>query len=142
MVLGCVHAWDLGILCFPVVFKDVWKDVACVASRVYPKKKNCLLSRPVSFSVFSPPRFGLFGIRKTCCIMKGLFLLIERRRRVGWPSWWLHSLMYVWALKRVAYIHTAVYMTYFFHTWYLVFSCDNILVLPIALHRACERMTM
>lgn len=39
MVLGCVHAWDLGILCFPVVYKDVWKDVACVASRVYPKKK-------------------------------------------------------------------------------------------------------
>lgn len=133
----CLGACMLGILgsCVFLWFsKTCGKMSPALQAGCIQKKKNCLLSRPVSFSVFSPPRFGLFGIRKTCCIMKGLFLLIERRRRVGWPSWWLHSLMYVWALKRVAYIHTAVYMTYFFHTWYLVFSCGNILVLPIALH--------
>lgn len=71
----CLGAWMLGVLCFFFSFEGVWKDVACVASRVYPKKKNCLLSLPVSFPVFFHPRFGLFGIRKT------RFLTLHHKKR-------------------------------------------------------------
>lgn len=67
-MLGCLDAWGLVFIVF--FSEGVWKDVACVASRVYPKK-NCLLSLPVSV----PPRFDLFGVRKT------RFLTLHHKKR-------------------------------------------------------------
>lgn len=111
MVLGCLGAWMLGVLCllfFFFSFEGVWKDVACVASRVYPKKKNCLLSLPVSVPVFSLLDLvsSVSGrhVFSLCIIKRDPFL--QKEMRVGWP--WPHSLIYIWILERVAYIHTAV----------------------------------
>lgn len=108
-VLGCLDAWGLVFIVFFFFFsfEGVWKDVACVASRVYPKKKLSTVSSCFC-PCFFPPRFGLFGIRKTC------FLTLHHKKRpcsskemrVGWP--WPHSPIHIWILERVAYIHTAV----------------------------------
>lgn len=128
MLGSCVYCFFF--FCF---FEGVWKDVACVASRVYPKK-NCLLSLPVSVPVFSLLDLvsSVSGrhVFSLCIIKRDPFLLKEMR--VGWP--WPHSLIYIWILERVAYIHTAVLHDLLFHTWYLVFTYGNILILPIALH--------
>lgn len=106
----CLGAWMLGVLCllfFFFSFEGVWKDVAYVASRVYPKK-NCLLSLPVSVPVFSLLDLvsSVSGrhVFSLCIIKRDPFLLKEMR--VGWP--WPHSLIHIWILERVAYIHTAV----------------------------------
>lgn len=114
MVLGCLGAWMLGCLgscvyCFFYFFlRGRVERCRLRCKQGVSKKKNCLLSLPVSVPVFSLLDLvsSVSGrhVFSLCIIKRDPFLLKEMR--VGWP--WPHSLIYIWILERVAYIHTAV----------------------------------
>lgn len=104
MVLGCLGAWMLGVLCLLFFFPRACGKMspALQAGCIQKKIVYCLFLFLSLLDLIS----SVSGrhVFSRCIIKKDPFLLKEMR--VGWP--WPHSLIHIWILERVAYIHTAV----------------------------------
>lgn len=108
----CLGAWVLGCLGSCVYF-FFFSSRAC--GKMSPALQAGCIQKKIVYCLFlvSFPVFSLLDLVSSvsgrhvfslCIIKRDPFL--QKEMRVGWP--WPHSLIYIWILERVAYIHTAV----------------------------------